>query len=176
MIENILNPNSDVYILMKSYDNQNLFEGVYFALSLTGFHVWVWFFILPIKKKLWRFNKQQNFSYSEHWELSWIHSHNTLSWQNCVLDDSCAASVFRFWRLLCYFTPVGVRQNLVLCFFFRGSKALSDKKSLARPASVAYRKQNHFCLHAEKPLRDNMKITRHHSSHFAEDYCILIFH
>lgn len=52
MIENILNPNSDVYILMKSYDNQNLFEGVYFALSLTGFHVWVWFFILPIKKKL----------------------------------------------------------------------------------------------------------------------------
>lgn len=61
-------------------------------------------------------------------------------------------------------------------FFIRGNKPLSDKKSLARPASVEYRKQNHFCLHTEKPMRDNMKITRHHSSHFVEDYCILSFH
>lgn len=50
MIENILYPNSDMYILMKSYDNQNLFEGVYFALSLTEFHIWVWVFVFPLRK------------------------------------------------------------------------------------------------------------------------------
>lgn len=49
MIENILNPNSDVYILMKSYDNQNLFEGVYFALSLN-FMFGFGFLFFPLRK------------------------------------------------------------------------------------------------------------------------------
>lgn len=63
----------------------------------------------------------------------------------------------------------------MLWFFIRSNEALGDKKSLAGPASVAYRKQNYFCLYTEKALRDSIKITRHHSSHFAEDYCVLIF-
>lgn len=50
MIENILYLDSYVFILMKTYDHQNLFEGVYFALSLTEFHVWIWVLFFPLKK------------------------------------------------------------------------------------------------------------------------------
>lgn len=39
MIENIIYLDSYVFILKKTYDHQNLFEGVYSALSLTEFHV-----------------------------------------------------------------------------------------------------------------------------------------
>lgn len=120
--QQMLNPNSDVYILMKNDNNQNICTASYWVLFFFSF--------LPIKNKIWRRNKPQSFSHSGLWELSWIRSHNTLFWLNCVLDDSCAASVFRFRRLQCYFTVVGERQNLVLCFFTKGNKVLSDKNTV----------------------------------------------
>lgn len=134
---------------------------------LLNFMIGFGFFVLPLRKK-YRPNKQQGFSYSEHWELSWIHSHYTLFCQNCVL---AVFSDSDDYNAILHLLETAKSSAVVLYHRKR-----SDKKSLASPASMAYRKQNHFCLHTEKPLRDNMKITRHHSSHFAEVYCILIFH